>query len=106
MSLDPCCVGLGSIRSFFSEDLVGEDRQVVYVSLLRYFLAPELFGGRVVGLTEDLSRLRELGRFRGPGLENAGEAEVGEESRAAVLFDEDVVRLHVPMDDPLAVGCG
>ena len=106
MSLDPCRVGLGAIRPFSREDLVGEDPQAVYVSLLCHFLAPELFGGRVVGLTEDLSSVRELGRFRGPGLENARQAEVGEESRAAVLFDKDVVRLHVPMDDPFAMGRG
>ena len=67
----------------------------------------EEFGGHVVGRADQMARLRQGGLVT---LEGLGDPEVEQfdvlGAAVATLDQEDVRRLHVPVDDPEVVGVG
>ena len=85
-------------RDVAGEHLVEHDAERVDVGLAGHRLAERLLGRDVVGRAEHPAGQRQA--FLG---QRAGDAEV-RDLRAALLAEEDVVRLDVAVDDLAVVG--
>ena len=76
----------------------GDDAERVLIAAAIHRLAAHLLGAHVVHRAEHLAGGSERLRFG-----DTGDAEVGDHSAAGRALDEDVLRLHVPMDDAVRV---
>src|SRR4029079_19126252 len=86
------------VRRFPGQKLIEDDRERVLVRALVDSRAARLLRRDVLARAEEGGRLREAIR----GLERTRDAEIGD-LRDYVLVDEDVVRLHVAMDDAVVM---
>ena len=91
------------IRSLERKKLIAYDAQGVHIRFIRDPLTEQLFGTQVPGIAKQLSSLCKMRNRVGARLQDTYEPKVHEHDSVRVLLTNDILRLHIAVDDSVLV---